>query len=908
MQFEALTGNKPFPWQTALFEKFCLKQFPKSCNIPTGLGKTSTIAIWLLALAHSRISKVAGNENFPRRLVYVVNRRTVVDQATREVEMIRAALLKKIEQVDVVGVLGSLCSMDYESPLAISTLRGQSADNAEWRSDPSRPAVIIGTVDMIGSRLLFTGYGCGYKSRPMHAALLGQDVLLIHDEAHLEPAFQNLLSSIESHQADSHEFRSFNVMEMTATSRGDSNPFTITDDDRQYAEASKRINAKKAITFHEVSSENGIIDAVTELALNHKDSGKAILIFLQKLEHVEKVTEKLRKGSLNVRELTGTLRGFERDNLVSKDPLFARFMRKSGVKPQEGTVYLIATSAGEVGVDLSADLMICDLATFDRMAQRFGRVNRFGEGEAQIDIVHVTTLNAEKEGDSSSPAEDDGVDLNPDDPESAESLSGSRKNDYNNACSKTLSLLKKLRRCDNECYDGCPEALAELDDEEKKAAFAPSPEIRIMTDILLDAWALTSVREKMPGRPPVAEWLHGVAEWQPPETYVAWRDEVSCITGELLSKYKPEDLLEDYPLKPQELLRDRTDRVSKHLEKIAKRCPESQIWIIDSNSMIRTISMAELVEEGHNKWQKFLGNCTVLLQPEAGGLRDGMLAGDARFEESFKYYDVSDKWLDEDGNPRRSRVWDADPQPWGMRLVRSIDTCIDWEDESENDESGEHRYWKWYVQPRSADDDGSRSASRLRELDEHLQTAKKYALTIVDKLGLGDIEKSAVISAAKWHDLGKHRQIWQRSISNMNYPEIVLAKSGGSMNSADLSNYRHELGSVIEVSADEEFKSLPLEAQDLTLHLIAAHHGRARPHFSADEVFDPEKTEEDARNAARETPRRFAQLERKYGRWGLAFIESLVRAADILASQSSEDPFSGGNEPGQRRRPVEQNA
>ena len=56
--------------------------FPERCDIPTGLGKTSIIAIWLLALAHRARSGVASG--FPRRLVYVVNRRTVVDQATRE--------------------------------------------------------------------------------------------------------------------------------------------------------------------------------------------------------------------------------------------------------------------------------------------------------------------------------------------------------------------------------------------------------------------------------------------------------------------------------------------------------------------------------------------------------------------------------------------------------------------------------------------------------------------------------------------------------------------------------------------------------------------------------------------------------------------------------------------------------
>ena len=84
--------------------------------------------------------------------------------------------------------------------MAISTLRGQFADNREWSADPSRPAVIVGTVDMIGSRLLFGGYGIGFKTRPLHAGFLGIDALLVHDEAHLEPAFQQLIEAIGDEQ------------------------------------------------------------------------------------------------------------------------------------------------------------------------------------------------------------------------------------------------------------------------------------------------------------------------------------------------------------------------------------------------------------------------------------------------------------------------------------------------------------------------------------------------------------------------------------------------------------------------------------------------------------------------------------------------------------------------------------
>ena len=86
--FDAATGNSPFPWQEALYDRFVSDRddnIPASCNLPTGLGKTSVVAIWLIALAKRP-------EKMPRRLVYVVNRRTVVDQTTDEVMKLRDRL------------------------------------------------------------------------------------------------------------------------------------------------------------------------------------------------------------------------------------------------------------------------------------------------------------------------------------------------------------------------------------------------------------------------------------------------------------------------------------------------------------------------------------------------------------------------------------------------------------------------------------------------------------------------------------------------------------------------------------------------------------------------------------------------------------------------------------------------
>jgi len=78
---EKLNGNPLFPWQRRLFEVFMKGDLPSALDIPTGLGKTSVISIWLAARAMGAM--------VPTRLVYVVDRRAVVDQATDEAMRLR---------------------------------------------------------------------------------------------------------------------------------------------------------------------------------------------------------------------------------------------------------------------------------------------------------------------------------------------------------------------------------------------------------------------------------------------------------------------------------------------------------------------------------------------------------------------------------------------------------------------------------------------------------------------------------------------------------------------------------------------------------------------------------------------------------------------------------------------------
>jgi len=56
-------------------------------------------------------------------------------------------------------------------------------------------------------------------------------------------------------------------------------------------------------------------------------------------------------------------------------------------------------------------------------------------------------------------------------------------------------------------------------------ALSPKPDTVDLTDILLDAWSMTTITQRMPGRPPVAPWLRGLTD-EEPQTTIAWRAEL----------------------------------------------------------------------------------------------------------------------------------------------------------------------------------------------------------------------------------------------------------------------------------------------------------------------------------------------------------------------------------------------
>jgi CRISPR-associated endonuclease/helicase Cas3 len=917
--FRALMGCSPFAWQKRFYEQLVMGKV-RDCDIPTGLGKTAIIAIWLIALANAPAQ-------VPRRLIYIVNRRTVVDQATQIAVRVRE-FLNNPERLDgdkvlraclkaISQALKRLAAFDSTDVVAISTLRGELADNEEWKKDPARAAIIIGTIDMIGSKLLFSGYGDGRYGRAHHAGFVGQDTLIAYDEAHLGPAFGELLRAVEKEQRKLGREKTLGIriMELSATRRSGSGETAVTleaqdelGDDEPAKSLRKRLDAEKRVILRPVGAKQ-IRQEIIKCALAHEPNKVKVLIYVRSPEEAQKIEAELRvKREDRVALLAGTLRGFERDDLVERNRVYRALLTPNS-KVDE-TVYLVSTSAGEVGIDLDADHMICDLTTLDSMTQRLGRVNRRGGDQrlARVDVI----IPADFEDKSSAAKKAELV--------------------------ATRAALERLPRNDDGSFNASPREVTrlltkKLSEVKKEAAFQPRPPSVPVTDILFDAWSLTSIRAKLPGRPDVAAFLHGVTN-DPRETYVAWRHEVPLLHRGNVSEAGVRDWFRACRIKSHEVLRDRTDRVFDELDAIRKRlgehAPQKPIILLNERGEAERRTLGDLP---HKKEEaaELLAYRTVVLPVEAGGLTEsGILDGS---EQKRDHIDVAEKTRASLKQPERNRRrfhlqfrdgqfrargldepefaeeteqnWHnaASPRDAAAKLARQDHlrvvrvTALSKPADEAGTETTEYLVLlEERAELQAEDSEGSPSDNPI-SIEHHTHDVVKRITDIADALSLDDSLKRVLKVAAELHDSGKSRRVWQDAIFNPNTDKPLAKSSNKGMDWRRLGGYRHEFGSLLDAAQHRAMSQLSDDERELALHLVAAHHGHARPHFEPDTYNFQKNSAEENEAMARETARRFGRLQLCHGRWKLAWLESLLRCADAAAS--AEPSSQKDSEPAQ---------
>ncbi|MEM3207915.1 MAG: CRISPR-associated helicase Cas3' [Halobacteria archaeon] len=384
-------------------------------HVPTGAGKTEAV---VMAWVWNRVHR--NDPGWPRRLVYCLPMRVLVEQTRdRAVLMLhrRDLLAGKVE---TNGDRGKERVKSYEpdfkddKKIPVVILMGGETDD-DWDRYPERNMILIGTQDMLLSRALNRGYAMSRSRWPMDFGLLNNDCLWVMDEVQLMGSglststqlqawreSLNLSAGADDKKAEWPVFGRTHTWWMSATLQPDwlksvdfegrvpslvKDKVELSPKERKELEcynAAKKLakaqkqsqGAKKPVDLPR-AGEDGYENSVAEfVAQVHNDQRQLTLVVLNTVDRAVKTFEALKeKTKAEVKLLHSRFRPHERKG-------WSGFLKREACEakslPSQGRI-IVSTQVVEAGVDISAKVLVTELAPWPSLVQRFGRANRYGE-------------------------------------------------------------------------------------------------------------------------------------------------------------------------------------------------------------------------------------------------------------------------------------------------------------------------------------------------------------------------------------------------------------------------------------------------------------------------------------------------------------------------------------------------
>lgn len=514
-------GYRPYPWQERLAALLADEtrgeaDHPGSLWItaPTGAGKTTAIdaAIWALA---AQADRPPTERTIGVRIIWAIDRRLLVDEVYEHASAIAERLRLALEDVDdplrdIAARLLALAadgrwtpSFDVPAateagflPLEAARWRGGAIDATERRS-PFQPMVVTSTVQQVGSRLLFRGYGVSNRSRPLEAALVAHDATAFLDEAHLAAPFADTVAAVIDHQRQHPRERlslppALRLVTLTATPPTDASGAVVglSQPDLATPKLAKRLSARKTVrTVQPEPKPAEQLAALAVEALSDPDGGvpPIVAVVVNRVRTATDVHDRLTKVFARTDDaparalLIGPQRASDRRGQLEpiRDWVF-------GKRDPERPVVLVATQTFEVGLDADVSHLITQSASVSALVQRFGRVNRRGvRVNAAITVVR-----------------DEGFSLYADDEPAAWSW---------------------LQELENEGGDVSVGALL----ERPRPAQSRPPRAPTLTDLIVQQLAQTTHDLDPHQEPDVDGLLRGAEEDQVREVTVVWRADLT---------------------------------------------------------------------------------------------------------------------------------------------------------------------------------------------------------------------------------------------------------------------------------------------------------------------------------------------------------------------------------------------
>jgi CRISPR-associated endonuclease/helicase Cas3 len=916
--YRAVHGYGPFPWQERLAGQVVDEgKWPDTLSLPTACGKTSAIDVAVFALA-AQAQLPSGERKAPLRIFFVIDRRLVVDDVTGHAKALAKAI-NEGEDALLVEVREELRRFGGAPALAVATLRGGMYRDNTWADRPNQPLVVVSTVDQVGSRLLFRGYGVSDCGRPVHAGLVGNDSLIILDEAHLSQPFLDTLGHVRRYQAkgwrEDRVASGLHVVEMSATVRGAHNAFRLEAADFESG-LKQRLDARKLAELREVGD---LERSAAEAAASFANGGAAVVgVILNTVASARRVFESVNEKEDHKVLLTGRVRPYDRDRLLER---FLRRMKVERDRTNEKRLIVVATQTVEVGADLDFDALVSEAAPLDSLRQRFGRLNRIGLKDSSKAVI-LKRKRAK------------GLDW-----VYGEALENSWK-----------WLVEHATERDGRCViDFGVRTMQDLFERNGKDELNTKGERGpLMFPAHVEAWAQTNPR---PGADPdVAPFLHGADALEAADVQVVWRADLEGPVSEWVDilALAPPVSTEALPLpiglarrwlRQREQPGDAADfegAAESEEREEGGRAREFLVWRGPEKSKVGQVSKVQpgdtLVarsEEG--------GTDQFGWNPESGAVRDiGDLCANERAHQGLGKFRVRLHPL---------VMFPSDPDKEKREALKALLEDVARDDDAAMEEArdaihsavpkAEFRrrpkvYGKGWliglsewpkqkpavaagVGPDETEEDDTGSLPGLGvTLRVHTDGVVQKAVDFAGECGLPDGAAAAVRFAAAMHDYGKCDDRFQMFLDPLRDPaRTPLAKGSAELPVAELrrrremagypKGARHEFGSV---AIAEKYSKWPEGCdRDLVLYLIGTHHGYGRALAPIWKEEDPEYEVRAQVDGEWVTVRgvnrvasvdsgwvdRYWRLTRKYGWWGLAYLEAVLRRADCVRSREEQE-------------------
>ena len=367
--FRRATGYRPYGYQRQLA---LAERPPEIIEVPTGAGKTQAVlAAWLFA---RRVRGVG-----PRRLVYALPMRTLVEQTVEVARGMRQRLGLSEEELPVHVLMGG------EPP----------ASFGGWQERPEREQILVGTIDMLLSRALNRGYRESRFRWPVSFGFLNSDCWWVLDEVQLMGPARSTSAQLDGLRAKLGTACACETTWMSATIDREAlvtvdrprlgAALTLSERDRSGETLSRRLNAAKWLERVDVSGHSParLSQAIARAVLDRHSAGTRSIVVLNRVDLAQAVLRSLRG------EVKGS--GPEMVLLHSRFRPPERAARMAEALAEVAAAgpgrIVVSTQVIEAGVDTSAALLASETAPFSALTQRWGRCNRAGEFAEGVALV-----------------------------------------------------------------------------------------------------------------------------------------------------------------------------------------------------------------------------------------------------------------------------------------------------------------------------------------------------------------------------------------------------------------------------------------------------------------------------------------------------------------------------------------